>query len=253
VQADTIVAYDSGVAATVGTGGAADPISQGWVYDGKADAGANSYADDGGWRTVDAWQSSGWVSLYKYTMSASNIQAIDDAGGWIYSATASMDSGYLPDPSLSATDDPDAFLPSTGLYAQNNSSMWIEVAGKYRYWLTFESDSDGDLIINDKTNQHEITTAGNNAGFDTFFDFTLTYDADTDSAVLNVNGSDFSITPQATGSSVTLSRVIFGNVVSSGRGSVVWNEVNVSAVPEPGSLALLGAGAAFMLRRRRNG
>ena len=48
--------YDSGVAATAGATGAADPVSQGWTA--SPGVGTNTWADaydsgNGGWRTVD--------------------------------------------------------------------------------------------------------------------------------------------------------------------------------------------------------
>ncbi|HZH99438.1 MAG TPA: PEP-CTERM sorting domain-containing protein, partial [Fimbriimonadaceae bacterium] len=82
-----------------------------------------------------------------------------------------------------------------------------------------------------------------------FHTYSLRSQANT--AVLSVDGSDVLSIDLGLSATSAANYVWFGDVSSAGSSSSETNYVAYNAVPEPGTLAALGLGAAALLRRRR--
>lgn len=240
-----ISSYDSGVLAAAGQSGAADPTTQGWSYTGAGSGYADGYdSGDGGYRTVDGTGS--FASWYQSNLTAGDITALTTAPGWTLDWTASIDSSALLEGGGGVTN---YYLPPNQSRV-SSVAMWFEVTGSYTYILDFRTDSSGNLFINDGTTNHQITNTGGNNAYDTFYDYSLAYDGS--QATLSVNGGTaINISTSAISGS---NRLLFGSYSGGGQGSVIWNNVQLSTVPEKSAFACiigLFGFAAVMLRRRR--
>lgn len=224
-----------------------NPTTQGWTYYKNI---SNTYLggiDAGtGWRTGDG-TSTGYAF---YQTVTGDMDAIDAAGGWQLTWTASMDSNAYKVGG-------DGTLGISGYYSppnqarQNNTGIWIENAGSYLFWLTYGADASGNLTLYDGTTTHQITTGGSNGGYDVFKTFALAYDGTSSTATLTVDSSSFTIAKRA---AVGTDRIIFGASTSGGQGSVLYSDVSMSSIPEPATTGLmLAAIGAAIIRRRRYG
>lgn len=237
-----IIDYQSGVTASAGSSGAADPAAQGWTGGASAVNGFLGAYDsgDGGWRTIDGTKD-GYAN-YQYNFTAPDLSAMD-SNGWILTSVASMDSDALGP--LGATSN-DYYLPPNQS-RQNNTGMWIERSGQYRYILLFAADANGNLLVDDGTTQHQITTGGSNGGYDVFTTFGISYDGS--SATMSAGGSDY---PLSTSGAATQDRILFGTHSSTGQGSAIWNQYRLEVIPEPASgiLALLALGLFAFIHKK---
>lgn len=238
-NAEMIISYDSGLEPGPGSG-AANPTNQNWTYDKNAE---NAYLGGydsgiGGWRTVDG--TSGGYANYSYNFTTDDQNAMDNFG-WKATWTASMD------PNAEGIDGSfveDFYLPPHQ-DRQNDAGVWIE-RQDYSYILYLKADEEGNLQIDDGTTLHQITSGGGNSGYDKFLTYELLYDGN--SATLSVNGTEYDISASSsTGRDVTF----FGAHSSAGTGSVIWNECQIEAIPEPAGLGLLIFAAFFGFFRAR--
>ncbi len=244
-SAQTIVSYDSGVTAAIGQSGAADPTSQGWTYTGSGSGYSDGYdSGDGGYRTVDGTTTT--VSWYQNDIAALDVTTLTSAPGWTLDWTASIDSSALLEGGGGVTN---YYLPPNQSRV-SSVAMWFELTGSYTYILEFETDASGNLFVNDGTTAHQITAGGSNNAYDTFYDYSLSFDGS--QATLSVDGGS-AINIASSAVDTGNNRVLFGSYSGTGQGSMVWNDVTLAAVPEPGSFALLAGvcGLAFAAIRRR--
>ena len=79
-SATLVVGYDSGVTATPGASGAADPAGQGWTFTGDASGFSDGFdSGNGGWRTVDG--TGGDPANYSLTLSGGQLTQLTTAAG----------------------------------------------------------------------------------------------------------------------------------------------------------------------------
>lgn len=241
-SAGVVGSYDSGVVAAAGSAGAADPTTQGWTASPGIGPGTNAWAHaydsgDGGWRTVDGTNSTN--AYYQYDIAAGD--ASDMAFGWTATWTLSMDSdaingtgGFVDDYYLPPNND-----------RQSSIYAWIETVNSDSYVLAHKIDENSNLLIDDGTAIHQMTTDG--SAYDNFKTFTLNSDGTSATLTLGtttvaLNGHSFH----------AADRVVFGSGSTPLQGSAIWNQIGVTAtIPEPATMVLLGVGSLVAIRRKK--
>ncbi len=247
-NAATIVSYTSGVAGTVSTTGADDPTTQSWVYNGSVTAfshGADS--TNGGWRITDGTNATG--AFYSQTIGLADVAAMT-TGDW----SASWTTATNADAVNSGGGGVDNYYQAANQARQNDNAMWIEVAGQFRYILTFKSDANNDLVLSDGTTDFQITTTNNQLSQEigtpvaNYVTYSLASVSGVVSLTDSLGGNHGAI---ATSGTAITDRILWGATSSGGQGSTTWNALSVDTVPEPSSTALLGLGGLALILRRR--
>lgn len=249
-NAELILSYESGVAASAGVAGSADPNSQGWTLT----SGANSFLSgqdsmNGGWRITDG--TTAGPAFYSQAITASDVTNMNSQG-WVASWTTTVNADAIS----TAGGGVDNYYSSGS--NQNNNAFWVEVAGSYQYVLTFRNNAAGDIFLNDGTSSFQITNTGNNLAQElgagsksaNYITFQLAYDANTGNAILtdSLGGNHGVVSSSGAGSS---NRLVWGATSSAGQGSTTWNQLSLSSVPEPSSLSLFAfCGLGLLFRRR---
>ena len=213
---EVVVEYVSGVDASAGVAGAADPVAQGWTFTGDGSGYADGYdSGDGGWRTVDG--TGGAPANYGRTLTAPQVALLQQAASWRLTWTLAMDKDALTEDGGSVTD----YYLSPNHGRQNNLIVLIDVADK-GYYLSHRLDASNQLYLRDElttTEYHTGVLVG--PGWPGFVTFVLTYDAEKGAAVVDYGGGRATI---AEGDPVNTSKAYFGAGNSAGQGSAVWNE-----------------------------
>jgi hypothetical protein len=239
-QADIVVSYDYNSAA------GKDPTLQYWTFTRVTDNVENGSHDAGtGWRIADAID----PGYTRYDKTFTQAQADELNKGWIANWTFSLDSDKWSNTGTKIKED--YYVPGTIPTLQNDSGLSIctaSTAGEdnaFRYCLFATADLSGNLAINDGTTLHVLTSGGN--GFDKMTSVRIVYDGE--DARMYYGGQTFNLNKSV---DYDLNRVRFGsqNLNSVGRGSVVYNAITLSTIPEPTTMVLLGLGG-LLLRRRK--
>jgi fibronectin-binding autotransporter adhesin len=231
VDAALVAQYDSGIAASIGLSGAADPTAGSGVAAWTANGSVSSYSDgydsgNGGWTVVDGTGGSGYY--YQHNLSGADISQM--AYGWTATFIVGVNADAVP-AAGGGVDNYYTAVPSR----QNDNVMWIENNGNYLYILTFKNDASGNVIIGDGTTDSNVSAVvcQQFGGSDTmdYITFTLTYDAGTGVATLS---DDKGSTPFAVATSgpATTDRVLFGATSAGGQGSTTWNSLEVTATDD---------------------
>lgn len=236
----SVISYDYG--STLG----ADPTAQGWTYSRESNitwvGGYNttlwsSWTGPAGWRVVDASKSTG-TSAY-YTQQLTGDQMTQMSSGWTLTWVFAMDSSAWGTDGTNSV--ADYYLPPNHIL-QNDNGIWIETTG-YKYTLYLGSDASGNLVVKDGTIDHVLTSGGNNNAFNTQYTVSISYNG-TD-AVLSFGGNDFTLTQYAASANT---RIVFGATGSSGRGSAIYDNLELT-IPEPATIAVLALGGLILRRR----
>ncbi|MEM6503870.1 MAG: PEP-CTERM sorting domain-containing protein [Planctomycetota bacterium] len=124
-------------------------------------------------------------------------------------------------------------------------------------WTTFSLPADNTQLANFNESGHPATgfeviaTSGSEQAdatyaseFAGFAEFELTWEKDTGTLTLLVNGEEL-------GSAVDTDFTSFSRVYLRGNTNLIVDEIVVTTIPEPGSLGLMAAGLACILGRRR--
>ena len=246
----TVANYASGVAATAGTTGAADPTTQGWTANGTVTGFSHGLDSTiGGWRITDGTASQPY--FYQNTMTVANASAMASQD-WTATWTAATNADAVR--SDGVPNGVNNYYIAPNQSRQNDNAMWIEVSGAFRYILTFKSDANDDLILSDGTTDFQITTANNQLSQElgTTVANYVTYTLNSVGGVVSLTDSLGGIHGAiATSGAASQDRVIFGAVSSGGQGSTTWNALDLQVVPEPSTTALLGLGGLALILRRR--
>lgn len=254
VVAGTVASYSSGVLPQAGATGAANPASQGWTASTTSPGNYNWGGDStiGGWRITDGTTTAGF--FYQQSLSAGDTYAMT-YNDWAATWTTAL----VADAVSKAGGGVDNYYSGTPT-RQNNNAMWVEVAGQFAYILTYKADASGNVVLSDGTSNFQITTAGNQMaqelgagapGNVNYISYTLSSVGGVVSLTDSLGGNHGPVATYA-GYTPSLDRIVWGAFNNAGQGSTAWNEILVTAVPEPASAALLGLGAlALMLRRRK--
>jgi hypothetical protein len=209
--------------------GAADPTNEGFTLLRGGNPSLTPVMGDLG---LNAWSvnlnSQGDIAVYSKTLTAQQ-QADAAASGWILSLTLRVLQPFNS--------------PNYGIAGD------FYTGTKY-FSLLFGAESDGDPIVRVGGIEYDLDGAG--SGYHTY---QLRYDAGTGLASLWVDGSHLANTAGSLNPSTALFRWGCGqNPV--GIINANWNEVSLTIVPEPSTLALVGLGGFFfvvhLLRRRRS-
>ncbi len=253
-QADIIISrYDSGVAATAGASGAADPTAgtgvDNWtVFSAGAFTGYNGAFDtgNGGLNLVDG--TSG--GRYSYADVFTAAEQAELALGWEATFTLALNHDAVDGAGPTGVDN---YYNSGRTGAQ---VFYVDVAGS-RTILSFAQDGSGNVTVNNQTIDtgggdllQESEQIGTGAPFMDFATFNLAWtpDAGVGTASLSDNfGNNYSISSSANSGT----NIVFGSGTTGGQGSAVWNRVQLNAVPEPNSLALVSIGLVGLVARRR--
>ncbi|MCB1130153.1 MAG: autotransporter-associated beta strand repeat-containing protein [Verrucomicrobiae bacterium] len=236
-SAESIVTYDSGVTAASGQTGAADPASQGWTL---TRAAGNQYSDgydsgNGGWRTIDG--TTAGPANYSQTLNTTATTKLVNASTWTITWTVALDKDALGSSGGSVAN----YFVSPNNGRQNNLVTLIDLAADgLGFYLTHKVDSSNILLIENTgaagTPKPTYSTGIDISAFPSFGTFSLTYDTVAGTAVLDYGGnndgtSTVTLTP---GAPIIGGRnaIFFGAGNSSGQGSAVWNEVDLS-IPDP--------------------
>ncbi len=234
-----LASYDSGVAATAGAGGAANPLTQGWTSSGGSNVWADGYdSGQGGWRIVDGASTD--HMWYGHALSAQDVSEMARYG-WTLDFTLSLDS----DARNSAGGFVSNYYLPPNHERQNNQVMWIEnESGGYRYIVHFQTDEDSNLFAYDQTTWHQLTSDG--SAYDDFKSMRIAFTDDI--ATLSFDEQAFVL---ATSGTPGAHRLVFGASSVAGQGSAIWNHVTLTTIPEPGTLVLLATALLALPGRRR--
>ena len=249
-----VASYSSGVLPQAGITGAADPTAQGWVASTAAPGNYNWGGDSplGGWRITDG--TSAGAFFYSTSLSSSDALALTSQD-WTASWTVALGADAVS----KAGGGVDDYYSGANFARQNNNAFWLETAGEFAYILIHKSDANGNVLLSDGTSDSQITTAGNQLaqeigtgapGNANYITFTLNSVAGTVSLTDSLGGIHGAVAEYA-GFTPTQDRVVWGAFSNAGQGSTVWNDIQVSVVPEPTAVALLGLGALVCGLARR--
>ena len=252
-----VASYDAGVPPTAGTTGAANPTTQGWTYDIIVD---NNYvyASDstiGGWRVVDGSNGVSTYVTYSQAIGAADLADMNN-NGWVAAFTVAISQDAMS----KAGGGVEGYYAGASYAQQNNNVMWVESASgatDYAYILAFATNAAGDYLLRDNTNTYTVATGNQlsselgttNANYVTL---TLTYTPGTGAYLTDSLGGDHGLIATWTGYTPSQDRVVWGAFSAGGRGSTVWNDLSLTAVPEPGTPLLLGVFAMLGLLHRRS-
>ena len=236
-SAALIASYDSGVTATAGASGAANPTTQGWTLNNPG--GANNFKNphdsgNGGWRTVDG--TAVGPDFYSRTLSAGDVTELTTMPQWKITWTVAMDEDAIGSPS--------GFVDNYYL-APNNSRqadiyVWIDVDNAYSFRINHTLNGSNQLILDDDTG-NSFNTGLTITSFPKFITLSLLYNNDSGVATLDYGAGTGAVSP--VNSDPNLNRILFGATSTLDQGSAVWNELNLQAfVPEPRAYALAGIG-----------
>lgn len=246
-SAGLVVSYESGVTAAAGQAGAADPTSQGWSYN---SLGGNSYAigqdtGNGGWNITDGTSSD--YAWYGIDVSSSDADLME-SNGWSVEWTVAVNHDAISSGDGTGVDN---YYTSAN---QNDNAVWIEFAGGDYYYISHRQDSSDNILINDGTSDHTVTgmslseQRGSGSPSMDYVTFTLSSDGSSATMGDSLGNSYGTIAKAGTGSS---DRLIFGATSGGGQGSTVWNNIAMTAIPEPATIGLLGLiGIACLIRRK---
>lgn len=235
-QADVVVSYDYNSAA------GKDPTSQGWTVTSSSASNNQIGAYDAGtgWRIVDG--TTGYFRYHKELTAYNETLKT----GWVATWKFSLDSVLYSD--TGGTIDDDFYLPGTYPTKQNDNGLYIDAAGTngFHYALFATSDMNGNLAIQDGQTLHVLTSGGNNLGFDKMVTVSIVYNGST--AKLSYEGQTFDLYKQV---SWAVDRLRFGSQYLNDRGSVVYNAITLSTIPEPATMVLLGLGGLLCRKSRK--
>jgi len=216
----TVVEYQSGIAAAAGVGGAADPTTQNWTYQGASSGYSDSYdSGDGGWRIVDATTFNPSL-FFIQTLSTDQIYDLINKD-WSIHYNVALDKDAIQRDGTSVVD----YYLAPNNSRQNNMSIIIRVAGYFHYHITWYLDASNQILIGNNNNISERYNTGYYLGginpVPQFLNGSAIYNKSTNTLQLYLDNNylgDVSLS-----SSTAENRVYIGASSSSGQGSAIWN------------------------------
>lgn len=219
--------YDSGVIATSGQAGAANPESQDWSYtDTASNFSEGSDSANGGWRTVDGTSSA--ATYYSQTFTGVTADQLK------YADTITMQWRVALDKdSVGANGNVVANHHTTaGNGDQTDIATRLTVDGGVDLYVVHRINSSDELLLdfgNDGANQ--LNTGVVITNFPSFIDVSVVYDKSEGTATVSYDAGGGNV-GQVTGLEPSVgaqNRVLFGADSVVKNGSAIWNNFKVSA------------------------
>lgn len=220
----TILEYQSGIAAAGGVSGAADPVTQGWTYEGAGSGYSDGYdSGNGGWRLVDGTT---FNSSQYYTINLTSNQIYDlNNKDWRVDYKIALDKDAITSTGTTVVN----YYLAPNNARQSNVGIVLRTANNLHYWVVCTLDGSNQIQITNIYNSLEKYNTGYYLGganpFPQFLDFSLRYRKTTNIASAYIGETylgDISEGPNS-----TQNRFYFGSGTSSEQGSAIWNLMTV--------------------------